>query len=329
MLTKDTLKKLKPMLAVSAEPFNSEEYIYEVKWDGFRCLSFLGDITVLQSRNNLDFTRKFPELEGLHHYAEKPVIVDGEIVIMDNGIPSFYELQKRGWSRDKTAIAKAAREKPATYVVFDILYAGKEKLIGLPFSERKEILREVIQPDERIYICEGIPEHGIDFYRACVEKNLEGIVAKKLDSVYLPGKRSPHWKKIKKFLEGEFVVCGYKQTVKGSARADSLLLGAVLKGSFVFQGLVGSGLGGIIGGEIYKLLTPLENHNPLFKIPRELARGLIWVNPAVCVSVEFLEPARDGGLRHPVFRGIRQDLEPEDCTGIEGALVGRRGIGEQ
>lgn len=329
MITKEILKKLKPMLAVSAEPFNSEEYIYEVKWDGFRCLSFLGDITALQSRNNLDFTRKFPELEGLHRHAKKPVIIDGEIVIMDNGIPSFYELQKRGWAKDKLAIAKAAREKPATYVVFDILYAGDEKLIGLPLSKRKEILREMIRPDERIYISEGIPENGIEFYRACVDRDLEGIVAKKLDSVYLPGKRSHHWKKIKKSLEGDFVVCGYKQTVKGSSRADSLLLGVVLKDSLVFQGLVGSGLGGIIGGEIYKLLKPLNRDNPLFKIPRELARGLIWVKPAVCVSVEFLEPAKDGGLRHPVFRGIRQDLEPEECTGIEGALAGRRYTDEQ
>lgn len=320
MITKDFLKKLKPMLAVSAEPFNSEEYIYEVKWDGFRCLSFLGDITALQSRNNLDFTHKFPELEGLNHYAEKPVIVDGEIVIVDNGIPSFYELQKRGWSKDKSAIAKAAREKPATYVVFDILYAGAEKLIDLPLLKRKEILREVIRTDDRIYISEGIPENGIEFYRACVKKDLEGIVAKKADSVYLPGKRSSHWKKIKKSMEGEFVVCGYKQTVKGSARADSLLLGAISEGSLVFQGLVGSGLGGIVGGEIYKLLKPLESDNLLFKVPRELARGLIWVKPVVCVSVEFLEPAKDGGLRHPVFRGIRQDLDPKVCKGIAGAL---------
>lgn len=316
------------MLAVSAEPFDSEEYIYEVKWDGFRCLSFLGDTTVLQSRNNLDFTRKFPELERLHRFAEKPVIVDGEIVIMDKGVPSFYELQKRGWSKDKSAIAKAAREKPATYVVFDILYAGDEKLIGLPFSQRKEILREMIEPGDRIYISEGIPKQGVEFYRACVDQNLEGIVAKKLDSVYLPGKRSPHWKKIKKSLEGEFVICGYKQTVKGSTRADSLLLGAVLGGSLIFQGLVGSGLGGIVGGELYKLLKPLESDSILFKVPRELTRGLIWVKPAVCVSVEFLEPAKDGGLRHPVFRGVRQDLEPDDCTGIEGAIAGRRGTGE-
>ncbi len=330
MVTKELLKKLKPMLAVSAEPFDSEEYIFEVKWDGFRCLSFLGDTTVLQSRNNLDLSHKFPELSNLHRQIEgQPVILDGEIVIMDNGVPSFYELQKRGWSGEKSAIQRAAREKPATYVVFDILFVGDEKILNLPLLKRKEILKSIITPDDRLYISEGIPEDGTEFFRACVERDLEGIVAKKADSTYVPGKRTPYWKKIKKSLEGEFVICGYKQTVKGSNRVDVLLLGCPGEKGFVFQGSVGVGLGGVTGRKIFSLLKPLEIKTPIFRVPREIAKGMTWVEPVICCAVEFLEPARDGGLRHPVFRGLRQDIRPADCTGIAGALAGRRYSFEQ
>lgn len=330
MVTKELLKKLKPMLAVSAEPFDSEEYIFEVKWDGFRCLSYLGDTTVLQSRNNLDFSHKFPELSGLHRQVEGyPVIVDGEIVIMDNGVPSFYELQKRGWSGEKSVIQRASREKPATYVVFDILYAGKEKLLNLPLLERKEILKSIITPDDRLYISEGIPEDGTDFFRVCLERDLEGIIAKKADSTYVPGKRTPYWKKIKKSLEGEFIICGYKQTASGSDRVDVLILGCPTDNGLVFQGSVGVGLGGVTGRRIYPLLKPLEIKTPISKVPRDINKGVTWVEPVICCAVEFLEPARDGGLRHPVFRGLRQDLGPEDCTGIAGAMAGRRYFFEQ
>ncbi len=311
------------MLAVPSEPFNSKEYIFEVKWDGFRCLSYLGEITVLQSRNRNNFSGKFPELNGLHKMVKcRPVIVDGEIIIMDDGTPSFYELQKRGWSREPSAIARAASSKPATYVVFDILYAGNDKLMNLPLTDRQSLLRQFIETDERMFISEGIYEQGIEFYRACIERDLEGVVAKKLDSPYVPGKRSPSWKKFKKFLTGEFIICGYKQTHQDVKRVDSLLLGCPADGKLVFQGTVGVGLGGITGQRLYSILSPLRTDQALFKVSREVTRGFIWVRPGICCTVEFLEPARDGGLRHPVFRGLREDIDPQDCTGIAGATAG-------
>lgn len=318
---KHVLSKLKPMLATSSPPFDSKDYIFEVKWDGFRCLSYLGGSTVLQSRNRLDFTHKFPELEGLHHLIKKgPLVVDGEIIIMDGGIPSFYELQKRGWTRDTMSAAAQAAQKPATYVVFDVLYSGEDKLLNLPLLDRKEILRQVLASDERLFISEGVSERGIDFYRACIARDLEGVVAKKTDSTYMPGKRSPYWKKFKKAFEGEFIICGYKMSQAGSERVDGLLLGVIAEGGPVFQGTVGVGLAGLVGRELYKMLAVIRSETPLFKVPREAARGLVWVIPKYCCAVEFLEPARDGGLRHPVFRGLRMDLNPEDCTGIAGAI---------
>lgn len=320
---KETFRKLKPMLASSSMPFDSEEYIFEVKWDGFRSLSYLGETTVLQSRNLLNFTHKFPELTGVNSLIKRsPLILDGEIIVMDDGVPSFYELQKRGWTQEVKAINRAAADKPATYVVFDILYAGNEKLTNLPLVDRKEILHQVIEAGERLFISEGIPQRGVDFYRACVAKNLEGVVAKKLDSLYVPGKRSPYWKKFKKAFEGEFVICGYKQTHEASGRVDALLLGSYDGDKLIFQGMVGVGLAGKPGQYLYKSLGQINSERPLFRLPREIARGLIWVLPKYCCAVEFLEPARDGGLRHPVFRGLREDLRPEDCTGIAGAMAG-------
>lgn len=327
MITPEVLEKLKPMLAVSAEPFDSGNFLYEVKWDGFRSLAYLGESTVLQSRNKLDFSSKFPELSLIHRQAlVRPLIIDGEIIIMEDGVPSFYELQKRGWGGKNGVIARAARTSPATYVVFDILYRENDNLMNLPLTDRKKVLRQVLRPNERICISEGIEGRGIEFYHACIERDLEGIVAKKMDSPYLPGKRSSNWRKIKKSLEGEFIVCGYKQTSNASRRVDALILGCLIENKLVFQGAVGVGLGGVLGEKLYNLLLPLHNILPLFRDPQDTIRGVTWVKPSLCCSVQFLEPARDGGLRHPVFRGLRTDLGPEDCTGIAGAIAGRRQI---
>ncbi len=314
-------RTLDPMLAVPAEPFSSPEYIFEVKWDGFRCLAYLDDNTILQSRNRLEFGHKFPELEGITRLIRKhPAIIDGEIIIMEGGRPSFYELQKRGWTKDVRSIARESAVKPATLVVFDILLSGDTVVTGVPLAERKEILREIVEPDDRIFISEGIPGKGLEVYQACIEQELEGVVGKRADSLYYPGRRVEFWKKFKKAHEGDFVICGYRQTHENTERVDSLILGCPVGNEMVFQGAVGVGLGGITGQKLYRELRSLIIDTPLFKVPQNVSRGLKWVRPVICCSVEFLEPARDGGLRHPVFRGLRHDLDPEECTGIAGAV---------
>lgn len=319
------------MLAVSSEPFDSDEYFFEVKWDGFRCLSLLNkEGTILKSRNNTNFSFKFPELCKINDSAtKKPVILDGEIVIMDGGVPSFYELQKRGWTSEVKAISRAAQSNPATYVVFDILFYDKVALYNLPLQQRKEILKESITPNESIYISEGITGHGLAFYEACVQKNLEGIVAKKIDSIYIPGKRSVHWKKIKKSLEGDFIICGFKQSEKGSQRVDGLILGCFHENKLAYQGTVGVGLAGMTGKMLFAKLFHHQLPNPLFKVPKEVNRNIQWVEPVFCCSVQFLEPAKDGGMRHPVFRGLREDLRPNDCKGIFEALAKLKGTEEE
>ncbi|WP_418790265.1 non-homologous end-joining DNA ligase [Phosphitispora sp. TUW77] len=310
-------RKLKPMLATSASPFNSPEYIFEVKWDGFRCLAYFDDDkTVLQSRNRLDFSNKFPELGQIHRLvARHPAIIDGEIIIMENGKPSFYELQKRGWTSDDRSIARKSAAKPATYVAFDILFAGEEILTGVPLIERKEILKGIVEPDDRLFVSEGIPEKGREIYHACIKQDLEGVIGKKSDSLYYPGRRTQYWKKFKKVYEGDFIICGYKQTYDNSERVDSLILGLLEGTQMFFQGAVGVGLGGTPGKALYKALQPLINDKPLFELPQDVVRGIKWVKPEICCSVEFLETARNGRLRHPVFKGLRVDLEPEDCSG--------------
>lgn len=331
MDAKTVFDKLKPMLAVSSEPFDSDEYIFEVKWDGFRCLSLICDgRIIIKSRNNLSFSDRFPELMNIgNSITKQPVILDGEIVVLDGGMPSFYEIQKRGWMKERGSILRASKTKPATYVVFDVLHLGEENLFNMPLERRLEILGEVTRPDDRIYVSEGILGQGIAFYQACMQRNLEGIVAKQIDSTYIPGKRSQYWRKIKKSLEGDFVICGFKQSEKGSRRIDVLLLGCAIQNGLAYQGTVGVGLAGKTGEILFELLSSHKRPDSLFKVPKEVNRHINWVEPFTCCSVQFLEPARDGGMRHPIFRGLREDLKPEECTGIIGALAKIKGVEDE
>lgn len=313
--------KIQPMLAVTAEPFDSEEYLFEVKWDGFRCLSLHEPgHTFLKSRNNRSFDQKFPELAGIHeNMGRQSVILDGEIIIMDQGTPSFYQLQKRGWAQDEETIKRNAKIKPATYIAFDIISLGNEDLTQMPLEKRRELLKEIIRQDDRIYVSEAMTGQGKAFFQICAERNLEGVIAKKIDSLYMPGKRSAEWKKIKKSLEGDFIICGFKQTVRETARLDALILGIYLEKKLVFQGAVGVGLGGSMGEIVYQLVSSLKRETPLFPVPQDINKGIQWIAPLVCCSVQYLEPSKEGGLRHPVFRGVREDLQPHACTGISGS----------
>lgn len=318
MFTVESLPLLRPMLATSSKPFDSPEHLFEVKWDGYRCLSYLeGNTTVLYSRNGIDLTGRFPELAGLHGQVNSaPAILDGEIVMFEEGKPSFAALQSRGRMKDLKVIGRTAVERPAVFVVFDMLYAGGENVMDLPLEKRKDLLEETVAGGEKIIVSQYMKGTGLDFYNACVAQGLEGVMAKKLGSVYLPGRRSPYWQKFRHTREADLVICGYQQGSAGRG-LGSLVLGGYRDGSLVYQGKVGTGFSRREAEALLEGLRKLELSEETLKVSREERRRTIFVQPLLVCSVDFLTTTSEGYLRHPVYRGIRWDKPPEECAAVE------------
>lgn len=315
-MKKEQLPLLQPMLAVSAEPFDSADYLYEVKWDGYRGLAYLDGETVIRSRNLIDLSEKFPELAGLHQKVKRqPSILDGEIVVFENGKPSFARLQSRGRMTNAGRIGQAANGRQAVFIAFDVLYVGGRPIVDLPLSKRKEILSEMVSPDGAIILSQFILKDGIDFYNACAGEGLEGAVAKKLDGVYLPGRRSPYWKKFRHTREADLVICGY-QPGRGGRGLGSLVLGGKRDGELVYQGKVGTGFSEREADALLDTLRQIEVAVPGMGIPREERRHTRWVHPLLVCSVNYLTTTAEGYLRHPVYRGLRWDKTPEECPAL-------------
>ncbi|NLI11940.1 non-homologous end-joining DNA ligase [Pelotomaculum propionicicum] len=314
----DKLPLLRPMLAVSAAPFDSAGHIFEVKWDGYRCLAYLeGGATVLWSRNGINLTSRFPELSWLHtRVKQTPAVLDGEIVVFENGKPSFAGLQSRGRMNDLKRIGRSSSECPAVFISFDLLYAGGKSLLELAIEKRKEVLADIVEPGDEICVSQFINGSGREFFKACVAQGLEGAVAKKLGSVYLPGRRSAYWQKFRHTREVELVVCGYQPQSSGR-RLGSLVLGGYREGELVYQGKVGSGIGERESEALLEGLRKLENSKETLTIPREERRRTKFVRPLLVCSIEYLTATGEGYLRHPVYKGIRWDKNPAECHAVE------------
>jgi len=312
------LPHLRPMLAVSSEPFDSSDYLFEIKWDGYRCLIYLEDnTTILRSRNGFDLSGQFPELAGLHkEVKQQPAILDGEIVVLKNGKPSFSRIQSRGRLKDPIRIGRARAEDPAIFIPFDILYCAGKNIMELTLKTRKERLEESVVNGEAIVTSQYILNEGLKFFAACVEQGLEGVVAKKIDSIYLPGRRSSSWLKFRHTREADLVICGYQPGVSGR-RLGSLVLGGYKDGRLVYQGKVGTGFSEQEYEALLDGLRKLEVVQEPLLVPREEKRRTIFVRPSLVCSVEYLTTTGEGYLRHPVYRGIRWDKPPEECQFVE------------
>jgi len=233
---------LKPMLAVKSNPFDSEEYLFEVKWDGYRAMIYLDSGAIqIRSRNQKDITGVFPELGNIHLRVNSlPALLDGEIVVMAGGKPSFGALQARGRLADPHRIRRASIMSPALFLAFDILYVSGSSILEETLIRRKEILSGLVSGDSSLVLSQYITGSGILFAKAALDQGLEGIVAKALESPYLPGKRSSYWKKIRHTKEADLVICGYRPG-KGGRRLGSLLLCGFKKERPVYMGKVGTG----------------------------------------------------------------------------------------
>lgn len=305
---------VKPMLATLAEPFDSKEYTYEIKWDGYRSLAFLDSATKLQSRNLKDITPLFPELRQLHSAAKKPgIILDGEIIALRDGKPSFSELQKRGQLRNEAQIRNSLKAIPVIYVVFDILYSDYQPVFSEPIEKRRRLLAENLKPSDAMITAKYIEDHGNAYFNSICEMGLEGVIAKKKGSLYLPGKRVKTWLKFKRKQHGNFIVVGYVLNPTSRGELSSLILGAYLGNKLTCFGMVGTGF---TREELALILTELKKitvaTSPL-KVFKDNPPNVFWTRPIIVCEIEYLELTDDGKLRHPSFIKFRPDLKPEEC----------------
>jgi len=295
--------KVRPMLAHSAQgPFDGPDWLFEVKWDGYRAVAFLeGNRTRLQSRNLKDLTGSYPTLAELHkHLDGTHAVIDGEIVALREGRPDFQTLQ-RGTG-------------PVIYVAFDILELDGRTLTRTPLAERKQVLTGKLGRAPELIHSRGVMGQGEQFYRAAVESGLEGVVAKRLDSLYHPGRRTRDWLKVRNVRKSFALVTGY--TRGADARPfGSLVLGVLDDGGrLIYAGHVGTGF------DEREMLSLVEHLGPPAGCPlaggepRRFRGRVTWVEPRHVVEVEYLEWTREGRLRHPVYRGLRPDKDACDCT---------------
>ncbi len=294
------------MLAETATaPFDDETWTFEVKWDGYRVIAFLepggpGPATRLQSRGLRDLTPRYPGLRRLNaHLQGRRAVLDGELVALRGGLPDFQALQ-RG-------------EGPVVYVAFDLLELDGEVLMREPLWRRKELLGRRLGSGPDLVHSGGVTGAGREFYRAAVSRGLEGVVAKRLDSLYYPGRRRCEWLKVRNVHRAFVLVCGYTRAVDARP-LGSLVLGALdPAGRLVYAGHAGTGFDEREMRRLVALLGP-EGPCPLAGgEPRALGGRTVWVRPEHVVEVEYLEWTRDGYLRHPVYRGLRPDKDPGDC----------------
>ncbi|MGX7823657.1 non-homologous end-joining DNA ligase [Actinokineospora sp. 24-640] len=309
-----------PMLATAgALPPTAEDelWAYEFKWDGVRALARVeGGRLVLLSRQGNDVTSHYPELRPMaEELGATQVWLDGEIVVLENGRPSFGALQKRMHVGHERLARRWATELPATYIVFDLLHLDGHSTLTLPLSERRELLEAMELRGPNWLLSPSYPGEGAAVVEAANERGLEGVVAKRLTSRYLPGRRSPDWVKIAHVRALEVIVGGWRPGEGRRANLfGSLMLGVPSDEGLRYVGQVGTGFSEETLRVITASLRGLARKTSPFhnEIPVERARGARWVTPSLVGEVVFRNWTADSRLRAASWRGLRPDKGPED-----------------
>lgn len=335
-----------PMLATAAEePFDSAEHVFEVKWDGIRCLAETENGTArLYTRTGRDITRLFPELGTVATaVAARGAVFDGELCVLHDGKPSFHRVQRRNALGTEEAIRSAAEQHPALYVVFDLLHVDGSDVVELPWERRRRWMETAWRGHDHALLTDAVPVRGRDLYAACLAQGLEGIVAKRVDSPYVPGRRTSHWLKIRQRRELDAVVGGY--VPRGRSDFASLALGLYFRApgapgpGLRYIGNVGTGFPAPLRRELMAVFKELETTVSPFGAPPIPAgrgapspppptvpdapspksgvpfpAGLRWLLPLLVARVQYMEFTPGGRLRHPSFVGLRDDKRPEECT---------------
>ncbi|GIE51886.1 non-homologous end-joining DNA ligase [Actinoplanes nipponensis] len=305
---------LSPMLATAGALPRGPGWSYEFKWDGVRVLSSFEDGPPrLWARSGAAVTLAYPEVAGLS--LPPGSLLDGEMVVLDAaGRPSFTALAERMHVRDPGRAARLAATLPVTYMIFDLLRYAGESLIEVPYADRRARLEELDLGDGPWMVPPAFTD-GVATEAAARENRLEGVVAKRLNTAYLPGARSPDWVKVKFDRTGDYVIGGWRA---GARKLGGLLVGVPgPDGRLLFRGRVGGGIGAAAEQQLLSVLAPLAAPESPFArgaVPREDSRGAHWVRPELVVEVRYGNRTPDGRLRFPRFLRLRPDKSPEECA---------------
>jgi bifunctional non-homologous end joining protein LigD len=307
---------VKPMLATLVdEPIEKQGWLYEIKWDGYRALGYINKkVANLKSRNNKSFNEKFyPVFDALKKW-EINAVVDGEIVVInEKGIPDFSDLQ----------LWRSEADGQLAYYLFDILWLDGIEVMNLPLTERREILRSVMPHNGVIKLSENFDATGKEFFDLASKMRLEGIMAKKASSVYTPNLRTKEWLKIKTEKRQEAIIAGYTRNENTSKQFSALLLGLYENNELQFIGPVGTGFTNKLQEELLRKLKPLQIKICPFKTvpdynkpsrfrPDPPKAEVTWVKPELVCEISYRELTRDGAIRHPSFKGLREDKNAKE-----------------
>jgi DNA ligase D-like protein (predicted ligase) len=300
--------EVRPMQAASAEaPFSSPEYLFEVKWDGLRCIlsrDTEGHVR-LQDRGLHDITADLPEVAAAAKRVPLGSVIDGELVATDNdGRPDYPRLRQR--------LAMGARgrdEIPTAYLAFDALYLEGKAQLRQPVIRRRARLAKSVEAGGHMFVPQHIAEDGVELFEACLERGLEGVVAKHVQSPYVPGQRSPFWLKVKAVKSDDFVVIGWT----GDKPFGSLVVGYHEEGRLLPCGNVGGGYDDETARVIRASLIELATEESPLDPPPIMTKPVNWVRPELVVSIRYSEWSPDGTLRFPIFNGLRPEVHPSEA----------------
>ena len=296
-------KNIDPMLLYETEPFDSDEHIFELKLDGIRCIAYIEPKSVvLQNKRHKDVTDIYPELSDMKKCVKKRVILDGELVVLIDGKPNFYALQKRSLMSDEFRIKLAAKNDPVQFVAYDILYLDGKDLTDKPLMERKEMLNKAVTEGHGLSVSRYIEKNGIDFFELAKQEKLEGIVAKKKDGLYHIGKRTHDWVKIKVMQDEDLFVCGYQPDENGNVK--DLILGYYDDNDKLqCRGKVYLG----VSESDRKITGEFAKKNTVKRPWFEKYKNAVWLKPELIGTAHFMNETENGGMRQPVWKGLRTD----------------------
>ena len=293
-----------PMLAtLTKDVFSSDDWIYEPKLDGIRCLAFKkGHKLRLLSRNQLDLTSSYPAIPKALAKIDGPFIVDGEIAAMDNDRTSFSMLQQA-----------RRQEVPVTYFIFDLIHARGWDLRGLDVLARKAVLAKLVGSRRPLQVVDHIRGEGKDYYEAACKRGWEGLIAKRAAAPYVGG-RSRDWLKFKCSFEQELVIGGFTDPQGERSGFGALLVGYHEENELRYAGKVGTGFSSKTLTELLSKLKSLEQTTSPFSGPPPIRKGAHWVKPRLVAQIAFSEWTTDGKLRHPRFLGLRSDKKAREVV---------------
>lgn len=309
-----TEKNIQPMLvAENATLFTDDDYLYEMKWDGERCIAYLDPTggTELRNKRNVRMLPKFPELSEIHQQVNRRCILDGELICMVDGKPSFETVQRRSLMSNRYKIELESARYPATFIAFDCLYYDGRDITLQPLEKRKEILQKAVKQSEHLAVSRVFDSsYANKLFELAKQQELEGIVAKKKDSLYFQNKRTKTWLKIKNLLDDDFVVCGW---IPKDNHMTSIILGQYQNDNLVYKGHVTLG----VGGASFKKIKAMPRTQAPFEYPTGHGNeDAVWVKPDLVCVVAYMHKTKNGGMRQPVFKGLREDKLPHDCISL-------------